>query len=169
MSMAISIAKRTHRGDSFLGDLGKVAAGFLTAGPAGAAIAGVTLLAKPKSTGEAVVAAQQPMSFAAQPKGTKLPTVQGPMPGAGIQIQLPSIGGPGGLISGGGAQMGSFGPGAAQTGGGFMQGAVPRKRRRMNPLNPRAASRAMQRLVSAKRAASVLNRVTIRKKKCGTC
>jgi len=166
MSMAISIAKRTHRGDSFLGDLGKVAVGFLAGGPAGAAVAGVSLLAKPKSTGEAVVAAQsQPMSFAAQPKGSKMPTVQGPMPGSGIQIQLPNLGG----LGGGGVQMGSFGPGAGGANAFIQQGAVPRKRRRMNPLNPRAASRAMQRLVSAKRAASVLNRVTIRKKKCASC
>jgi len=38
------------------------------------------------------------------------------------------------------------------------------KSRRMNPLNPRALSKAMRRIESAKRAASVLNRITIRKK-----
>jgi len=43
-------------------------------------------------------------------------------------------------------------------------GTVCVKRRRMNPLNPRALSKAMRRIESAKRATSVLNRITIRKK-----
>ena len=38
------------------------------------------------------------------------------------------------------------------------------KRRRMNPLNPRALSKAMRRIESAKRATTVLGRITIRKK-----
>jgi len=38
------------------------------------------------------------------------------------------------------------------------------KSRRMNPLNPRALSKAMRRIESAKRASSVLSRITIRKK-----
>ncbi len=37
------------------------------------------------------------------------------------------------------------------------------KSRRMNPLNPRALSRSMKRISSAKRAATVLGRITIRK------
>lgn len=40
------------------------------------------------------------------------------------------------------------------------------KKRRRNPLNPRAASRAMSRLTSAKKAMSSLNRVRIAPKKC---
>ena len=43
-------------------------------------------------------------------------------------------------------------------------GTVCVKRRRMNPLNPRALSKAMRRIESAKRATTVLNRITIRKK-----
>ena len=43
-------------------------------------------------------------------------------------------------------------------------GSVCVKRRRMNPLNPRALSKAMRRIESAKRATTVLNRITIRKK-----
>jgi len=43
-------------------------------------------------------------------------------------------------------------------------GSVCVARRRMNPLNPRALSRAMRRIESAKRATSVLSRITIRKK-----
>ena len=40
------------------------------------------------------------------------------------------------------------------------------RNRRRNPLNPRAADRAIGRLTSAKRAVQRLNRITIRKKKC---
>jgi len=43
-------------------------------------------------------------------------------------------------------------------------GSVCVKRRRMNPLNPRALSKAMRRIESAKRATTVLSRITIRKK-----
>ena len=43
-------------------------------------------------------------------------------------------------------------------------GSVCVRSRRMNPLNPRALSRAMRRIESAKRATSVLGRITIRKK-----
>ena len=43
-------------------------------------------------------------------------------------------------------------------------GTVCVKRRRMNPLNPRALSKAMRRIESAKRATAVLSRITIRKK-----
>lgn len=41
------------------------------------------------------------------------------------------------------------------------------KNRRRNPLNPRAASRAISRLESAKKAASRMNAITIRKTGCG--
>ncbi len=40
------------------------------------------------------------------------------------------------------------------------------KNRRRNPLNPKAASRAISRIKSAKNAASMLSNVTIRKKSC---
>jgi len=43
-------------------------------------------------------------------------------------------------------------------------GTVCVRKRRMNPLNPRALSRAMRRIESAKRATSVLSRISIRKK-----
>jgi len=43
-------------------------------------------------------------------------------------------------------------------------GSVCVARRRMNPLNPRALSRAVRRIESAKRANNLLNRITIRKK-----
>lgn len=42
-------------------------------------------------------------------------------------------------------------------------GSVCVRRRRMNPLNPRALSKAMRRIESAKRATAVLGRITIRK------
>ncbi|MEN8176310.1 MAG: hypothetical protein ABFS23_11135 [Pseudomonadota bacterium] len=41
------------------------------------------------------------------------------------------------------------------------------KNRRRNPLNPRAASRAIGRLESAKKATKRLNRITIRCNRCG--
>ena len=40
------------------------------------------------------------------------------------------------------------------------------KNRRRNPLNPRAASRAISRLESAKKATAKINRITIRKAPC---
>jgi len=43
-------------------------------------------------------------------------------------------------------------------------GSVCVRKRRMNPLNPRALSRAMRRIESAKRATTVVGRITIRKK-----
>lgn len=46
------------------------------------------------------------------------------------------------------------------------KGSVCVKNRRRNPLNPRAADRAIGRLESAKKAVKRLNRVSIRKKKC---
>lgn len=47
------------------------------------------------------------------------------------------------------------------------RGTVCVKNRRRNPLNPRAASRAMARLSSAKKATSFLGRVSIRSGGCG--
>ena len=43
------------------------------------------------------------------------------------------------------------------------------RNRRMNPLNPHAVKLSMRRLGRAKSAAQDINRVTIRKKKCGAC
>lgn len=47
------------------------------------------------------------------------------------------------------------------------RGTVCVKNRKRNPLNPRAASRAMARLSSAKKAASFLSKVSIRSSGCG--
>lgn len=51
-------------------------------------------------------------------------------------------------------------------------GTICVKNRRMNPLNPRALSRSMRRIVSAKRATKFLSRITVRsacpgRKSCG--
>jgi hypothetical protein len=47
------------------------------------------------------------------------------------------------------------------------KGSVCVKNRKRNPLNPRAASRAMARLSSAKKAVKALNRISIREAGCG--
>jgi len=41
------------------------------------------------------------------------------------------------------------------------------KNRRRNPLNPRAASRAISRLESAKKAVKRLDRITVKCRRCG--
>jgi len=190
MSMAVKranmVVRTSYRGDSFIGDLGKGlvkgALGFVTGGPAGA-VAGVAsaFIPQPKAT------VQQ-----------QIPGAPPALPGGGVTIGLPQIQWPGGGIGGGGISMGGpFAPAApagtslVQTSQGLMcvanrgthvnktsyytrQGFVPAgskcvSNRRMNPLNPRALSRAMRRITSAKGAASVLGRITIRKASCKGC
>jgi hypothetical protein len=41
--------------------------------------------------------------------------------------------------------------------------------RRRNPLNPRALSKAMGRVVSFKKAATAASRITIRERSCSRC
>jgi len=75
-------------------------------------------------------------------------------------------------IPGGATGMQGCGPGYRPNKSGYYvqggqyvaPGTVCTKARRMNPLNPRALSKAMRRIESAKRATSVLSRITIRKK-----
>ena len=93
-----------------------------------------------------------------------LPTTQ-PRRGffAGAQRAFP--GGETGMGAGCGSGYRPNKSGYYVNGGQYVEpGSVCVKRRRMNPLNPRALSKAMRRIESAKRAASVLNRITIRKK-----
>lgn len=130
------------------------------------------------------------------------------MPGTGVQVQFPNLGGlggggiaigqfPGGGFTGGGAGTGmAVTPGQATgtqmcqlAGGGMALRATHANKsgyflksgqyvaagskcvtnRRMNPLNPRAASRAMRRIVAAKKATKFLGRISIRggAKGCG--
>lgn len=112
--------------------------------------------------------------------GPVTPTVSrftGPMPisiaQAGRQIPTPGIAGriqravPGGAtgFEGCGAGYRANKSGYWLQSGQYVDpGTVCVKSRRMNPLNPRALSRAMRRIESAKRATTVLGRITIRKK-----
>ena len=107
--------------------------------------------------------------------------------GGGIQIGGPGVGpgqfGPGfgGVVSGGS----STAPGACIPGmpgvrlnrtGYFLKsgqyiapGTKCVRSRRRNPLNPRALSKAMSRVTSFKKAASVASRITIRSSGCAKC
>jgi len=119
------------------------------------------------------------------------PTVR--MPGTGLTIPLPQ---PRSLFPGGATQSGYEGPatgalvgapirgaGAQCTSGyhfnrtgyftkryGFIEkGSICVRNRKRNPLNPRALSRAMARLSSAKKAVRVLGDYSIRPRKCSRC
>lgn len=98
----------------------------------------------------------------------------GPMP-ISLQTQVPTPGVVGAaqrFLPGGATGMQGCGNGTRPNKSGYFlrdgsfiaPGTVCVKRRRMNPLNPRALSRSMRRIESAKRATAVLSRITIRKK-----
>lgn len=102
--------------------------------------------------------------------GGSLPILRQALPG---QVPTPGIVGAGQrLIPGGATGYEGCGNGTRPNKSGYWlqsgqyvePGSVCVRRRRMNPLNPRALSRAMRRIESAKRASSVLGRITIRKK-----
>ena len=96
-----------------------------------------------------------------------------PLMQAGQQIPTPGVVGamqrfvPGGATGLQGCPSG-YGPNKSgywlKSGQYVEPGTACVRKRRMNPLNPRALSRSMRRIESAKRAASVLGRITIRKK-----
>lgn len=192
MSLAVRIAKRRYAGDpglfsfigSAIGTVAKGALGLATGGIPGLIGAVAPTLFPPapgKTTAPPSPAGLLPLSATGQA-----------MPGTGVQVQFPNLGG----LGGGGINIGTF-TGGGQTGtamvpagvkpgtcvapgfrtnkshyytrgGEVMPGTKCVRTRRMNPLNPRAASRAMARLVSAKRAAKFLGRITIRSGKgCG--
>lgn len=122
------------------------AKGFATGGPLGAVSGGLSTLVRQPNIAPPMIPLQQP----------------GFQPGTGIQIGT----------GGAGIRIGHFGPGSGMTlpTGGSTGGQLVeqgRKRRRMNPLNPRALSRAVRRLQSAKRASGLINRISIRSKGCG--
>jgi len=188
MSMAISVAKTRHRGDSFLGDLGKFAlgavGGFVTGGPLGAAVGGLATVGGPKSTGEAV--AQQQPGVAKMPKipgiTTPIPPAFPAPPGTFPSLPIPGLTTPLGpfyqpVETAQGTQLMCVNPNIRSThvnktsyftkAGYVPKGTRCVANRRMNPLNPHAASRAMRRLSSAKKAAGFLSRITIRKAACG--
>lgn len=183
MSMAIKSARMRYAGDPGLfGALGRIVKG--AAGVVGRAniplVSGVARTVSdiiptgaprtvpnvlPQPVMRANLAAQMPRQG---------PTNAGP---GGSRINLPFFGAPGAGISIG--ERASFEPGATvacpagyrpnkssyflKSGEFVPKGTRCVKVRRRNPLNPRAADRAISRITSAKKAAAKLNRITVRK------
>lgn len=176
-------------GKAIVGTVGGAVKGLVTGGPLGAVTGGLGGLAT--STGiikTPAISRAVPITPVLR-GATQAPIRQTgqAMPGTGVQVQLPSVGAGG--INLGGFQAGSFGP---MTGGGTpmvaapngqlcqvkgyhlnksgyftRQGYVPAgtacvKNRRMNPLNPRAASRAMRRLDGFSRAARCVEKQLVK-------
>ena len=208
MSFQIRAARAHYSGDpGFLSGLaslvGGVATGFLSGGPLGAIRGGVGALLP--TTGQASAA-----MVGGTKTGLVSPIPQGSaLPGTGVQVQLPSIGKQG--VSMGGIQIGRYGP-AGTTAMPMTMSAGPTngkgclvghhinrstyytqrgrveagtacvKNRHMNPLNPRAASRAMRRLAGFSRAANSVEKMITKlarrsaprrssgpRKACGKC
>lgn len=188
---ASQIAGSTGMADrwSILGAIGAAAAGYGGGGGISGAIGGVTTYlgggggysGGPLPTIGGGAAVPGPTGFTgACPPGT----IRGPL---GTCVNLPFGGAPGtGITTQGGTGVTFTGPTQVQAQGGKppsgyhwnrqgyftkSQGWIPEgtklvKNRRKNPLNPKAASRAIARLESAKNASRALSRVTIRKKSC---
>jgi len=194
MSGAMRIAKANLRGDpgifGFIGKAVGAVAGVVSKvmpGPIGA-IAGVAnkLLAgngKPvnpsissASTGSvAVLKMTQPAMPALPQQVSQTGLVNINRPGAGPVLQM----GPGNQTQSGFGGTSSTGAACergyhrnktgyySQRYGWIPAGSVCVKNRKRNPLNPRALSRSMARLSSAKKAAKFLGQVTVREKGCG--
>lgn len=165
MSIAIrsAVARSRGMGDPGLFDvIGKVfktaagaVTGLATGGPLGAIAGGLKgagiiktpVPPAPVATpgGVAVAGGAMPVLYGKPPQ--LMPGVGPFQPGTGVQITTPI----------GGIGVGSFGPAAPQ-GVLPMFGQPQKKTRRINPLNPRAASRAMRRLSSLKKATDALNK-----------
>ena len=168
---------------SIFGTIAKGLGGFLAGGPAGAALAVVSDLAKPKAaaaprsvmTATPITAINRATTFAAPaPILRALPS----LPGVGSIDSTRTSGVslfPGGPMVGTQTTYSSPKPsgGACPVGYHFnrttyytSKGKVEKgtrcvKNRRRNPLNPRALSRSMSRITSAKRAAHFLDRIQI--------
>jgi len=195
VSLAIKMGKNAgYQGDPglfgsiFKGITGAVG-GFLSGGPLGAitgAARGVGIVpSKPQ-----IFVSQSPAPGTRITAGSMPPTLSRPGIGSGVQI-----GGPSGLQIGS-FPLGTNLPSSPSSGplvgsqqaaactvrgyhhnkstyytkkyGVIQKGTVCVKNRRRNPLNPRALSRALARLESAKKATSCLARYSIRPKKgCG--
>ena len=187
MSYSMKVAKASARGDpglfSFLGKaIGTVAkvAGGLLPGPLGgiAKIVGNVLVpAKPISV--ASVGSMPGVGL----RGITLPVIPGRSIPVGAAAPYPGLVPPSIFPQQQpGGDFASPRPGAAcdqsgyhrnRTGyytkryGWVEKGSVCVKNRKRNPLNPRALSRSISRLSSAKNAARFLSRVSVREKGCG--
>lgn len=194
MSRATMIRRGSVRGDPGLGSIlkgiGKVAGGFLVGGPVGALAGAASALAPALGGGTQQQLPPVVQQFLPQQVQPLSVGPQGGGFGIGGTITIPGVG----TISGGtGVGVSGFGPGnigAVGTPGACVPGMkgvrlnktgyhlkngtyiAPGTKcvrvRRRNPLNPRALSKAMSRVVSAKKAASTLNRISIRSG-CAKC
>lgn len=174
-------------GKGILGTAVGAVKGLVTGGPLGAVSGGLGGLAQSTGIIKTAPVSRQPAVTLGQAQQIPLQTTGRSMPGTGIQVQLPSFGG--GVVNMGGASIGSFGP---MTGGGTPMAVGPNgqlcqikgyhlnkagyhtkagyvapgtmcvKNRRMNPLNPRAASRAMRRLDGFSRAARCVEKQLVK-------
>lgn len=192
---------------SILGDIAKVAGGFLMGGPAGALTAASSLLLKPAAAGPgttAPVAPRQPFGSTgllyrnfqnlanSRVVSAPLTAMADPNQYGLINISRPQLPAPPLLSPGPGAvgpgMNGSGGTDWTPGGGGtpcakgyhynktgyytkrygwIPAGTVCVKNRKRNPLNPRALSRSISRISSAKSAAKFLSRVSVRESGCG--
>jgi hypothetical protein len=175
---------------SLLGGILKGVVGFATGGPAGA-IAGVASeIFKPKATAATPMPMAKPIvsTFPVLKPAINVAQAFPVLPGVGV-VQRPDStvvrqgGSVPGLYQGGSTTTTYYSPegGAMQPGnachvgyhwnrtgyftksrGWVPKGTVCVKNRRRNPLNPRALSKALSRLTSAKRAVTVLDRIEVK-------
>jgi hypothetical protein len=167
---------------SLFGFLGKVATGFLAGGPVGAVVGAASSLIKPSSgPGKALVNIASAGQALAVPPAARLSSPQisspplidstktiglkfGPLTiGTQTQYSSPALPVAGGAYNVVGCPVGHH---LNKTGyytkhGYVAKGTVCVKNRRRNPLNPRALSRSMSRIHSAKKAAHFLDRIHI--------
>ncbi len=167
---------------SLFGSILKVAGGFLAGGPAGAIAAGATLLARGTPATPArptlLPAINRAGTFAGAPPVLRaLPS----LPGIGQVDSTKTVSGvqlwPGAVVGTTTTTYGGGGPKPGPQGcpvgyhfnrttyytakGRVEKGTRCVKNRRRNPLNPRALSRSMSRIHSAKKAAHFLDRIQI--------
>lgn len=141
--------------------------GFLTGGPVGAvagALGGFKGVSKPPATTPGLSAVPTSGLLANFGGGSQLPAAI-PRPGVSGAVQRILPGGESGYMSAGvpkGMRLNKSGY-WLKSGEYVPPGTRYVKSRRRNPLNPKAASRAISRLESAKKAVKRLNRITIRK------
>ena len=165
MSLAVKTARATSQGGigrgrnvtagdpglfGFLGGVAKTALSFVTGGPGAAVRTAVSQVRGPRPgvPRASVLPAPGPARFTVQPSAI-LPGGD-PFITAGAAVACPQ---------GHHANKSDY---FLRDGSFVAKGTRCVKNRRRNPLNPRAASRAIARITSAKRATKMLGRITIR-------
>lgn len=167
---------------SIFGTIAKGIGGFITGGPAGAALAVASDLVKPKTGSVTAATPSASINVARQITGVvPINRVPATLPGVGpVTVDSTRTSGvslfPGGPMIGTQTTYSSPKPSPGQPcpvgyhfnrttyytkNGRVDKGTKCVKNRRRNPLNPRALSRSMSRITSAKRAAHFLDRIQI--------